>query len=171
VCTWPQVFGEIPSTCSAQFGSSRVPAVSASVQALSETAHTMQVTAPALNTSGRVPISLTCRSAGVVDTFVMYVSPPGVSSIVTEGECTALKECSFLVTIDSPPDTIKIIDDLTISTTGAEFVARAGTLDDDSVRVFIVAASTRELVLRVQTPPALAEATLSCALLSLHLCV
>jgi hypothetical protein len=121
----------------------------------------MTVTAPQLPNPGRVPIALTCRPTNVIDAYVEYLSPPGVSSIVTEGDCAALKECSFLVAVANPPSSIKIIDDVTVSITGAEFVPRVGATDA-GIRASIVVLSTRELVLRIQTPPAVRDATLTC---------
>jgi hypothetical protein len=59
--------------------------------------------------------------------------------------------------MEDPPETIKTVDDLTVSITGTEFVARPGTVDT-SVRTDIVSSSPDELILRISTPPTL-EAT------------
>ncbi len=77
-----QVFGDIPSDCTPVFGDQRIPAVSSTLTTLSETSYIMTVASPSLETYGRIPISLTCRS--VVEAYVTYQPPPRVRSLATQ---------------------------------------------------------------------------------------
>lgn len=81
--------------------------------------------------------------------------------MVTDGPCEALKECSFLVTVSNPPDSVKIVDHVQVSVAGGNF-ARRGL--DLGVRVTFVVVSAAELVMRIQTPVALSACTMMCEL-------
>ncbi len=156
-----QVFGDITSTCTALISTQRINS-STVLETLTETSHTMTVTAPALETSGRVPIYLTCReSEDVVEAFVLYQPAPGVGSITTEGPCEALRECIFLVAISNPPDNVKIVDHVSVSTFGGNFGGSRRAADVGVLVTFIVVSSA-ELVMRIQTPPALSACSVTC---------
>jgi hypothetical protein len=127
----------------------------------------MTVTAPPLETQGRVPISLTCRTSAVVDAiegYVQYQAFPSVSATSTEGVCEALKECSFLVTIANPPDNVRILDNVKLSISGGKFASRPGDSDAGAggIRASFVAVSSAELIIRIQTPVALVACNLTC---------
>jgi hypothetical protein len=168
-----QVFGNVTSTCSAQFGADRLPAISSFVQSIDATSHILTIVAPPLSMPGRVPIMLTCRLPSAVEAHVTYQPSPAVVSATSVGEeCRALAQCAFFITVANPHETVKTIEDLTVSVFGAKFVARAGTRDA-GIRADVVAITTDVLIVRIQTPPALAPATLngantlSCAYVSL----
>ncbi len=154
------MFGDISETCSAVFGTQRIPAVTSLLEALGPTSYILTVTTPGLDTVGRVPIGLTCRDASAIDGFVVYQPPPRVTAVAVQGNCVALAECDLVVTVSDPPETVKVIDDLDVSITGAKFVARVGTTDA-SIRVNLILIAADRLILRLQTPPALTESTLN----------
>ncbi len=72
----------------------------------------------------------------------------------------ALAECTFFLTLSNPPDTVNVIDDMTLDISGGKFVARSGTVDA-GIRADIVAVTDDRLILRVQTPPSTVAATFS----------
>jgi hypothetical protein len=121
----------------------------------------MTVTAPPLEAQGRIPIFLTCRAGDVIDAYVQYQALPSVSAVSTEGLCEALKQCSFLVTITNPPDSVKIPDNVQVSISGGKFVSRPGE-SDAGIRAGFVAVSSAELIMRIQTPVALTACNLTC---------
>jgi hypothetical protein len=150
--TYTQAYGDITPTCTALFGTQRVPALSTSIRPLSETSAILTVTAPQLGTPGRVPIALTCRDGHVIDAYVTYRPLPRVQEVASDGPCTALLECALFIAVSDPPATIQLVDDIILTFYGASFLPRKGT-SDASVRLQIISVSLDELLIRVQIPP------------------
>ncbi len=163
------MFGDITPTCTALFGSQRTPAVSASLRTLGTTSYELTVQAPALEAPGRTSIALSCRATNVIDAYVMFQAPPRLVSLTSDGggDCLALAECTFLLLISDPPQTVMGLDDLSISISGASFVGRRGS-NDARIRTVLMLVTAEKLLLRIQTPPCLTDATLTGKLVTLQ---
>jgi hypothetical protein len=86
------------------------------------TAHIVTVVAPPLDTPGKAPIYLTCRPTDEIQAHVTYQRAPQITSLTMEtdgptgsGNCVALSQCTFLVTIVGPPDTVQDSADFNVS--------------------------------------------------------
>jgi hypothetical protein len=119
----------------------------------------MTVATPALDASGLMPIAFSCRAPDDVEAYVVFQPPPRVVAWSVDGDCGALAECTFLITVADPPETIKTVDDYKLDIRGADFVARKGT-SDATVRVATARLTSGRLIIRVQTPPALTQSVL-----------